>query len=304
MTHRDDTTNAPDLSAQRATAPGRDAPTTAQLGLRRGNAARDGARARSDDAADAGDDDAGESTDLLIERCGRMSRRIADLERDIHALSHSIRSPLVALKGFAGLLQEELAEGLGDNGRHFLGRISEAGRRIEARLNDLAQLHAATEKPPSRTWIDPAPLVEALAAEFKPTLDETGMRILLSQDLPLVHCEPRLLELALRHLIGNALQHGTPSEPRHVEISIERLESETRVAVKDGGPGMDEALAQRAFEPFDSAGSRIRRFDDGRESSGIGLALVKRIAEAHGGRALLETAPGRGTRVVVTLPHE
>jgi two-component system OmpR family sensor kinase len=247
--------------------------------------------------------DDGSSLSELVRRCEVQARRIAEVERDLHALSHAIRSPLVALKGFAGLLRDEISDSASENGIHFLSRIVEAGRRIEHRLDDLGQLLDVSEQNPNRSWVDPRPLIEALAAEFKPALDESGMRILLSHDTPLIHCDRSQLETALTHLIGNALQHASPSEPRHVQIRIERDDTHTRVLVIDSGPGMDEALARRAFEPFDCAGDRRRRFDDDRESSGIGLALVGRIAAAHGGAASIDTTPGGGTTVVMTFPH-
>lgn len=230
-------------------------------------------------------------------------QRLAELERDVRALGHEIRSPLVALKGFTGLLGETLSGVLDESGRHFLARIEEAGRRIEHRLDDFATLLAIDVESPSRSWVDVARVMEGLVARFKPSLDEVGMRILISPDPPLVHADQAQLELALSHLIGNALQHGTPSEPRHVQIHVERDEGCTRIGVVDGGPGMDAAFAARAFTPFDSAGTRHRRVDDGRESTGIGLAIVRRVAAAHGGQARLETEPGRGTRVVLTFPH-
>ncbi len=287
MTHRDPTMDAPPRVPDAAPLP-RDAKGVSC--------------ARPGEGSPGGFHD--ESRDELEARCARQAERIASLERDLHALSHTIRSPLVALKGFAGLLEEDVAERLGDNGRHFLGRIVEAGRRIELRLNDLSQLMNLAEQPPNPGWIDPIGIVEALAADFKPALDDTGMRILVSQDPPLVYCDAVQLELALRHLIGNALQHGAPSEPRHVEVQFVRDDDGTHVRVADAGPGMDPSVEGRAFEPFDTAGGRQRRFDEGRESSGVGLALVERIAIAHGGRVRLDTSAGHGTAVVITFPHE
>lgn len=244
-----------------------------------------------------------DATDLK-QRCNALEHRVAELERDFHALSHSIRSPLVALKGFAGLLEEEFDSGLGDNGRHFLGRISEAGRRIETRLNDLAEVLSVYEQPPVPTWVDPVPVIEGLAGEFKPALDDTGMRLLIERDLPMIYCDRAKLALALTHLIGNALQHGASAQPHQIQIRAERDATETRVSVVDTGAGMEAPIEQRAFDLFDSAGDRTRRFDDGRESSGVGLALVRRIAESHGGEAILESGPDRGTRVVMSFPHE
>ena len=258
------------------------------------------------------DQPAGESARVRVHadevrasEAGRDPRdeRIAQLERDMHALSHSIRSPLVALKGFAGLLEEEARDALDDNGRHFLGRISEAGRRIEWRLNDLGALLAVSERPGPRSWVDLLPLLDDLAAELKPAFDRTGARLVRPVEAPLVWCDRAQLRTALLHLLGNALQHGVTDAHPDVHVRAQQSDEATEISVIDGGVGMDAALCARAFDLFDCAGERRRCFGEGRESTGVGLALVRRVAMAHGGMAWIESEPGNGVRATISLPH-
>ena len=230
-------------------------------------------------------------------------RRIADLERDLHALSHSIRSPLVALKGFAGLLEEEAGDTLGDNGRHFLGRISEAGRRIEWRLNDLGTLLAIRDDPTTRTWVDLEPVLDDLGAVLKPVLERADARLIRPYDAPPIWCDQAQLRTALLHLIGNALQHAVSDANPDIHVRVRRGDEASEITVLDSGPGMEAPVAERAFSLFECAGERRRSFEDGRESTGLGLALVRRIAEAHSGRAWIKNEPGEGLRVVLSLPH-
>ena len=229
--------------------------------------------------------------------------RIAELERDLHSLAHALRSPLVALKGFTGLLEEDAAERLDENGRHFLGRIAEASRRIEWRLDDLSQLLQLAEAPPACTWVDLEVLLEDLAAEIKPALEDRDARLCVPLEPPKVWADRGQLRLALEHLVRNALQHAVGPDAPDIHLRVEHADAGLAIAVIDGGPGIDGARIDSAFELFEAAGGRVRPGPDERESTGLGLALVRRVARAHGGEAHIERGAEGGTRVVVTLPN-
>jgi signal transduction histidine kinase len=230
-------------------------------------------------------------------------RRIAELEADLHSLSHSIRSPLVALKGFTGLLEDEAREQLGENGRHFLGRISEAGQRIEWRLSDVGVLLSISESPITPTWIDLDHVLEDLLADLKSIFEAKGAALIRPSDTEMIWCERSQLRMALLHMVGNALQHAASDVHPTIRVEVRRDEETTEILVIDYGPGIEAGLIPRAFELFTCAGNRCREFEQGRESTGLGLALVRRIAEAHGGSARIESNLGEGVRVILALPH-
>lgn len=229
-------------------------------------------------------------------------RRIAELEANLQALSHSIRSPLVALKGFASLLEDEAREQLSENGRHFLGRISEAGRRIEWRLIDIGVLLSISRAPIRPAWIDLNQVLEDLRAELKKSLDAKGARLVVPSHSKMIWCDHSQLRLSLLHLIGNALQHAASDAHPDIQVQVRHDEKNIEIVVMDEGPGIDPGIHDRAFDLFVCTGNRCREFDQDRESTGLGLAVVRRIAEAHGGSARIESEPGEGVHVVLSFP--
>ena len=235
--------------------------------------------------------------------CTSTDTRADELERDLHALCHDLRSPLVALQGFARLLEEDHAANLPEDGQRFVNRIQEAGRRIEWRLNDIEALTKVSEEPRTPSWIDPRPEFEMLAAEIKPALDAVAAELRLPVEPPLIHCDRAQLRILLIHLCGNALQFAAPGAAPKIQIEVREQSDACELVVVDDGPGMSADLRARAFELFHACGDRNRRIGPTRESSGLGLALVDRIARGHGGCAWIENGPTGGTAVHVRLPH-
>lgn len=229
--------------------------------------------------------------------------RITELEADLESLSHSIRSPLVALKGFAGLLEEEAGGKLGENGLHFLGRVKEAGQRIEWRLDDLGRLLEIGDGAFARQWVDPGPVLDSIGSELKELIEARDAHLVRPEDAPSIWCDRSQLRLALVHLIGNALQHGVTEKAREIRIQLASVGHATEISVADDGPGIDASLRAHAFDLFACAGERRRIFESGRESTGLGLTLARRIARAHGGSARIESTPGQGVRVTLSFPR-
>jgi signal transduction histidine kinase len=225
-----------------------------------------------------------------------IERKNAELEHTVQAVSHDLRSPLVALLGFTRLLREDYAAVLGDDGRHYLRRIEEAGRTMEAMVHDLLELARIGRCEPRRAHVDPREVLLQLHAELKPRLDESGVSLSLPDDPPVLYCDRTQLYQVLVNLVGNAIEHMGPHEHPQVKVRIATSRDEHRLTVADNGRGIDPADHERIFELFHSQ-SRDRR------GTGIGLAIVRKIAAAHGGRAWVESAPGRGAAFHVSLPR-
>jgi signal transduction histidine kinase len=138
-----------------------------------------------------------------------------------------------------------------------------------------------------------AALVEDVSEDLRPQLS-AGTATLTVGDLPEVECDPRQLRRVLQNLVGNALKfHG--EEPPEVEVSALRGPAEWVITVRDNGVGVDPAQATRIFGMFSRA-------DGGSDGVGIGLAVCRRIVEAHGGRIWVESADGGGSAFRFTLP--
>jgi PAS domain S-box-containing protein len=228
-----------------------------------------------------------------------LRRKNAELEHTLRAVSHDLRSPLVALLGFSRLLREDFADRIGDKGRHFLHRIEQAGRTMESLTRDLLEVARIDDKQMSRSLVDPREVLLQLHAELKERLDSQGTQLQLPEDPPLLNCDRTRLYQVLSNLIGNALDHMGPTRNPCIVVEFTEAPEEHRITVRDNGRGIAPEKHDRIFELFHSASPRA----DGRRGTGVGLAIVKKIAETHGGRIWVESRPGEGASFHVTLPR-
>jgi signal transduction histidine kinase len=226
-----------------------------------------------------------------------LSRKNAELEHCVHALAHDLRSPLVALLGFSRLLRQDYGTLLDDTGTHFVDRIEQAGRTMEDLIHDLLELSRIGQPGEQKALVNPANVLHQLQAELKPRLDAAGIELELPHDPPLVFCDRSRLYQVFSNLIGNAIDHMGACEKPRIAVSIFEHEEVCHITVSDSGRGIDAKHHEQVFEPFQSLGPS----SDGRTGSGIGLAIVKKIAETHGGRVWLDSRCGYGTTFHVTF---
>lgn len=227
----------------------------------------------------------------------QLDLRNQELEQCVHTLSHDLRSPLVALLGFSRLLRQDYGARLDETGHHFLDRIEQAGRTMEDLIHSLLEL-SRIEKPGTRDLVDPRSVLLQLQAELKPQLDAGGIRLELPESPPLVCCDRTRLYQVFSNLIGNAIDHMGGCEDPHVRVEVHREEHQHRLSVSDPGRGVAPEHHERIFQVLQSLGRRA----DGQRGTGIGLAIVRRIAETHGGRAWVESSAGQGATFHVTFP--
>jgi signal transduction histidine kinase len=131
----------------------------------------------------------------------------------------------------------------------------------------------------------------------KPRLEVADIELVLPSDPPLVFCDRTRLYQVFSNLIGNGIQHMGSCTGARIEVEVVEDEEFHRISVRDTGRGIAPEHHQRIFEVFQSMGSR----PDGSRGTGIGLAIVRKIAETHGGRAWVESDPGHGSTFHVTL---
>ena len=226
-----------------------------------------------------------------------LERKNEELEHTVHAVSHDLRSPLAAMLGFSRLLREDYGDVLDDKGLHFVRRIEEAGRTMEGLIHNLLELSRIGSTQPRRLPVDPVEVLEQLRAELKPRLDAAGITLMLPAAPPMLPCDRTQLYQVFSNLIGNAIDHMEPSGPTpRVEISIHERDDGYRVSVRDNGVGIDASHHDQIFGLFQSLSSRKPS-----AGTGIGLAVVSKVAEAHGGRAWVESTPGSGSVFHVTF---
>jgi two-component system sensor kinase FixL len=227
-----------------------------------------------------------------------LARSNAQLEHYVDAVSHDLRSPLVSLLGFSRLLRDDYGARLDEKGRHFLDRIEQAGHTMERLIHDLLELSRIGQTEVSKSFIDPRSVLAHLHAEFKPRLDQEGVSLELPGNPPHLRCDRTRLYQLFSNLVGNALDHMGSVERPTIRVKVNALPGAHQITVSDNGRGIDPSDQDRIFEIFRSLGPH----KNGRRGTGMGLAIVKKIVEIHGGRVWVESHLGKGANFHLILP--
>ena len=226
-----------------------------------------------------------------------LEQKNAELARFTYTVSHELRSPLITIQGFAGLIQEEVVSG-GNPAelRNHVRRIIVAVDTLDALLSDLLKLSRA-----GRSINMPEPLgfgevAREAAHLFSRQVAARGVKIEIEPDLPVVCVDHARIREVLVNLIENAIKYsGTRSDPL-IRIGVDRGSATPVFFVQDNGIGIESRYLERIFNLFE-------KLDATTEGTGVGLAIVKRIIEAHGGKIRAESeGPGKGTTFRFTLP--
>lgn len=237
--------------------------------------------------------------EALIEE---LEAKNSELERYTYTVSHDLKSPLVTIAGFLGMIERSAVAGEFDRLRSDLGRIHGAVQRMRELLDELLELSRIGRFVNPSENIDLSELAreaaELVVPREAPRMAGRGaVDFRVADDLPVVWGDRMRLRQAFQNLIENALKFmGQQTEPR-VEIGVRRDHGEAVYFVRDNGIGIDPRYLGRIFGLFD-------QLDNASPGTGIGLALVKRIVEVHKGRIWVESSGvGQGATFCLTLPE-
>jgi PAS domain S-box-containing protein len=228
----------------------------------------------------------------VAERTAELESANRDLESFSYSVSHDLRAPVRAINGFVHLLEEADGARLSPEGRRLLGVIAANSRRMAVLVDDLLRLSGAGRSALNLEDVDVAALARRVAAELQSRHPAARIE---AGELPRAHADPALVEQLLINLVGNALKYSARRPDPRVEIGYRDAEGGGAYFVRDNGEGFDPRYAAKLFEPF----QRLHGAEF--EGSGIGLAIVRRIVERHGGRVWAESAPGEGATFHFTL---
>ena len=221
-----------------------------------------------------------------------------ELGNDLHSIVHSLRSSLVSLLGFSHLLREDYSEVLGTEGRHFASRIEEAGSALSEKIDAALRLSEIRLDDSDRNLIDPHEILMQIKSQQKLELERARVSLIVAPNMPLLRCRASHLYEIFFHLLMNAAQHMGNGDDRRIEVEISTGEGEHQIEVRDHGQGIPPGDLEKIFEIFRSNPASEPK----RAASGVGLAIVRKIAQTYGGRAWVENAADQGARFHVTLP--
>lgn len=221
----------------------------------------------------------------------------AELARFTYTVSHELRSPLITIRGYSGILDEDVTRGCRDpEALHGVTRrISAAVDTLEALLSDLLKLSRAGQSVGEKQPENIRTIAEEAQNIFAGTLAERGIRLEIAPNLPVVPVDHTRMREVFVNLIDNSIKFmGTQSEPV-ISIGVQTEEGIPVFFVRDNGIGIAPQYLERIFNLFE-------KLDPGIPGTGIGLSIVRRIIEGHGGKIRAESGgPGKGTTFWFTL---
>jgi PAS domain S-box-containing protein len=239
-------------------------------------------------------------TDLAIRQnlISELESKNVELERFTYTVSHDLKSPLFTIRGFLGYIQQDVLSGDIDRLNKDLQRIADATDKMQQLLNDLLELSRIGRLMNEPRRVHFTSLVHEVLELLHGQIHERGVRLAVQENLPDVIGDPQRLLEVLQNLVENAVKFmGEQNEPI-IEIGTNGSEDHKPVFfVRDNGMGIPREQFDRIFGLFN-------KLDPQTSGTGIGLALVRRIIEFHGGRIWVESEAGGGSTFFFTLPSQ
>ena len=228
-----------------------------------------------------------------------LEMRNAELERFTYTVSHDLKSPLITMRGFLGYLEKDALAGNTQRMKTDIARIADATDKMDRLLRELLELSriGRVMNPPEQVRFEEIAreAVDLVAGLLK----EGRIRVEIAQEMPLVFGDRVRLVEVVQNLVDNAAKFmgGQPAPLIEIGARQEEQNGNPVFFVRDNGMGIEPRYREKIFGLFD-------KLDPKSEGTGIGLALVKRIVEVHGGAIWVESeGPGRGSVFCFTLPR-
>lgn len=233
----------------------------------------------------------------MAEVATELGRVNKELEAFSYTVSHDLRAPMRHIAGFVDLVLEMEGASLSERSHRYLAHVKEAsahaGQLVDALL-DFSRMGRSAIKPVS---INTEHLIDDLVAEYTTQNRDRRIEWHIERPLPRLWCDPILIQVALRNLIGNAVKYTRPRDPARIAIAPIEGPHGVGLSITDNGVGFQMKYVGKLFGVFQRL-HQIEAF----EGTGIGLASVRRIVERHGGQVDAWGAPDEGARFSLVLP--
>ncbi len=222
----------------------------------------------------------------------------SELESFTYTVSHDLKSPIITIKGFLGLLKKDIHSQDYKQIDNTINRIASAANKMHQLLSELLELSRIGRviNPPETISLDN--LTDKAVELVYQQINDQQVQVIIQDKLPMIYGDyQRLLEVMI-NLLANAVKYMDSQAKPAITIGAEEKANETVIFVQDNGKGIEIKQQQKVFDLF-------KQLDPRCDGSGIGLALVKRIIEVHGGRVWVESdGPKTGSKFYFSLPKK
>jgi PAS domain S-box-containing protein len=224
-----------------------------------------------------------------------LKRSNSELEQFAYVASHDLQEPLRMVSSYTQLLERRYQEKFDADAREFMGYIVDGAARMKQLIEDLLAYSRVGTKAKDFKAVELERSLRRALANLKAAMAESGT-VVSSDPLPVLPADEAQLAQVFQNLIGNALKFRSQDAPRIHVAALER-QDEWEIAVRDNGIGIEPQYFERIFMLFQRLHNKGEY-----PGTGIGLAIVKKVIERHGGRVHVESNPGEGSAFIFTLP--
>ncbi len=232
----------------------------------------------------------------LRQRAQELTAVNQELENFTYSVAHDLRAPLRSMGGFARILLEDYPDKLDADGQRYLNVIQQEARKMGHLIDDLLALARLGRKELSLVHLDMAELAKTVFEELKGSYQARKLQIDI-QPLPAALADRVMIRQVLANLLENAIKFTQDRDPALIEVRGWSEPHENVYCVKDNGVGFDMRYVHKLFEVF----QRLHPEEE-YGGTGVGLAIVKRVIDRHGGRVWAEGQVGEGATFYFALP--
>jgi PAS domain S-box-containing protein len=231
----------------------------------------------------------------VLERTAALEAANRELESFSYTVSHDLRAPLRAIDGFSLILIEEFMAGLPPDAQRYLKKVRENTRQMSHLIDDLLNFSRMSRQPLNRKMVSPSRFVNEALEELRG--EQTGRTVdIRIGELPDCYADPVLLKQVFVNLLSNALKFTRKREKALIVIDSYRRDHTPVYLIRDNGVGFDMQYADSVFGVF----QRLHSTDE-YEGTGVGLAIVQRIIQRHGGKIWVLSRVDEGTTFFFTF---
>ena len=233
-------------------------------------------------------------TTQLRSRTLNLNGHTRSLEAFAYSVSHDLRAPLRNIDGFSKILLDEYAATLDDRAKHYLMRVRNGTERMSLLIDDMLTFSRIGRAELQFKRINCSEIIKPVLDYYAAETEKRKVSVIL-QELPDINGDPVLMQSLFSNFISNAFKYSRNTEQPEIVIGYDR--GRKAIFVKDNGVGFEMKYHDKVFQVF----QRLHLPEE-YEGTGIGLAIVKRIAERHHGRVWAESEPGKGATFYIDLP--
>jgi PAS domain S-box-containing protein len=233
----------------------------------------------------------------LEEKSKEVETKNKELSSFVFTVSHDLKTPLIALHGYIGLFREEFQEIIDETGKEYLDRIFYNAEYMNKMINDLLKLSRAGRVVGSKRRFSTYKLAKEIYMCLYPQIQQKQIKFHITKSLPIIYGDRQRLQTVFENLISNAIKYSSEKRQPFIEIDCKDRKMFYEFTVRDNGIGIDPGDHQRIFEVFQKCSKK----DDNSNGTGVGLTIVKKIVEHHGGTVWVESKLDKGAAFYFTL---